>query len=102
MSVHLDRGYDSENTREKLKSRGFTPEISEKGKPAPVTATKRWVVERTSSWQNADKKLVWCTERRGRVIDFWIAFSEVVIVVRRLIREAWTRYRWEGRPHRRP
>ena len=27
----------------------------------------------------------WCTERRGRVIDFWIAFSEVVIVVRGLI-----------------
>ena len=46
-----------------------------------------WVVERTSSWHNAHKKLVWCTERRGRVDDFWIAFSEVVIVVRRLIRE---------------
>ena len=30
---------------------------------------------------NAHKKLVWCTERRDRVIDFWIAFSEVVITV---------------------
>ncbi len=77
--------------------------ISEKGKPAPLAATKRWVVERTnSSWSNAHKKLAWCTQRRGRVIDFWIAFCEVVIVVRRLIREAWTRYRWEGRPRRRP
>lgn len=102
MSVHLDRGYDSETTREKLRSRGFTPEISEKGKPALLQTGKRWVVERTNSWHNAHKKLVWCTERRGRVIDFWTAFSEVVIVVRRLIREAWTRYRWEGRPHRRP
>jgi transposase len=102
MSVHLDRGYDSETNREKLRSRGFAPEISEKGKPALLQIGKRWVVERTNSWHNAHKKLVWCTERRGRVIDFWIAFSEVVIVVRRLIREAWIRYRWEGRPRRRP
>jgi hypothetical protein len=76
-NIHLDRGYDSE-------------------------ATNRWVVERTSSWHNAHKKLVWCTERRGRVIDFWVAFSEVVIIVRRLIREGWRRYRWEGRPCRQP
>jgi len=102
MSVHLDRGYDSEATRERLRDRGLVGAISEKGKPAPLASTKRWVVERTNSWNNAHKKLVWCTERRGRVIDFWIAFSEVIIVVRRLIQEAWTRYRWEGRPHRRP
>jgi transposase len=102
MSVHLDRGYDSQATREKLKSRGLEPMISEKGKPAPLQATKRWVVERTNSWNNAHKKLVWCTERRGRVIDFWVAFSEVVITVGRLVREAWTRYRWESRPRRRP
>ena len=76
--------------------------ISEKGKPAPLQATKRWVVERTNSWHNAHKKLVWCTERRGRVIDFWIAFSETILIVRRLIRKAWTHYRWEGRPSRRP
>jgi transposase len=102
MSVHLDRGYDSQTTREKLKSRGLEPMISERGKPAPLGATKRWVVERTNSWSNAHKKLVWCTERRDRVIDFWIAFSEVVITVGRLVREAWTRYRWESRPRRRP
>jgi hypothetical protein len=38
----------------------------------------------------------------GRVVDFWVAFSEVVIIVRRLIREGWIRYRWVGRPSRRP
>ena len=102
MRVHLDRGYDSATTREKLRSHGFIPDISEKGKPILLRTGKRWVVERTTSWHNAHKKLVWCTERRGRVIDFWIAFSEVIIVVRRLIRKAWTHYRWEGRPHRRP
>ncbi len=102
MKVHLDRGYDSELTRERLEERGLLWEISKKGKPAPFWATNRWVVERTSSWHNAHKKLVWCTERRGRVVDFWVAFSEVVIIVRRLIREGWRRYRWEGRPSRRP
>jgi hypothetical protein len=59
-------------------------------------------IERTNSWHNAHKKLAWCTERQGRVIDFWVAFSDVIIIVRRLIREGWTRYRWEGRPARRP
>jgi IS5 family transposase len=100
--IRLDRGYDSEATREKLRDRGLIPEISQKGRPDPVAATGRWIVERTNSWHNAHKKLVWCTERRGRVIDFWVAFSEVVIIVRRLIREGWSRYRWEGRPARRP
>ncbi len=70
--------------------------------PAPLGATKRWVVERTNSWSNAHKKLLWCTEREGRVIDFWIAFSNVIIIVGRLIREGWRHYRWEGRPSRRP
>jgi len=102
-SVHLDRGYDSLLTRERLRELGLGWEISGKGKPAPYWATIRWVVERTSSWHNAHKKLVWCTERVGRVIDFSrVAFSEVVIIVRRLIREGWRRYRWEGRPSRRP
>ena len=101
--VHLDRGYDSNLARERLEDRGLIGEISEKGKSAPLGATNRWVVERTnSSWHNAHKKLMWCTEREGRVIDFWVAFSDVVIIVRRLIREAWSRYRWETRPPRRP
>lgn len=101
-SVHLDRGYDSSSTRQRLADLGLKWEISGKGKPAPFWATRRWVVERTGSWHNAHKKLAWCTERIGRVIDFWVAFSDVVIIVRRLIRESWIRYRWEGRPSRQP
>jgi transposase len=102
MSVHLDRGYDSKLTRERLKGLGLGWEISGKGKPAPFWATNRWVVERTISWSNAHKKLLWCTERVGRVIDFWLAFSGIVITVGRLVRSGWTHYRWEGRPCRRP
>ncbi len=102
ISVHLDRGYDSKSTRQKLHLRGLLAQISEKGKPAPIAATKRWVVERTNSWGNAHKKLVWCTERVDQVIDFWLAFSAIVITVGRLVRKGWTHYRWEGRPCRRP
>ena len=100
-SRHLDRGYDSGATRQRVQERGLSGEISKKGKPAPLATTKRWVIERTGSWHNAHKKLVWCTERKGE-IDFWVAFSEVDIIVRRLIGGGWSRYRWEGRPSRMP
>lgn len=100
--VHLDRAYDSNVTHRLLQERGLEGVICQKGKLAPLQATNRWVVERTNSWQNAHKKLVWCTEREGRVIDFWIAFSNTIIIVGRLIRAAWRNYRWEGRPSRRP
>jgi hypothetical protein len=56
--VHLQRGFDSDLTREQLEERGPIGVISAKGMPAPLQATKRWVVERTNSWNNAHKKLV--------------------------------------------
>lgn len=102
VTVHLDRGYDSGVTRARLAARGMDAEIAARGKPAPVTAGQRWVVERTNAWANAHKKLVWCTERRTAVVAFWLAFSAVIIIVGRLVRQAWTRYRWETRPRRRP
>lgn len=102
VSVHLDRAYDSNVARRLLEERGLEGAISKKGTPDPLGTTKRWVVERTNSWTNAHKKLLWCTEREGRVIDFWIAFSNAIIIVGRLIREAWTHYRWEGRLSHRP
>ncbi len=93
MTVHLDGVDDSGRTRERLRARDLYGEIAAGGKPAPVTAEPRWVVERTTTWINAHKKLGWCTERRARVIAFWIAFSAVIVMVGRLVREAWSRYR---------
>lgn len=75
MTVHLDRGYDSAVTRQRLAARGLGAAIAEQGKPAPLTAGNRWVMARTNAWTNADKKLVWCTERRARVVDFRLAFD---------------------------
>ena len=36
------------------------------------------------------------------VVAFWLALASAVLVCGRLIRRAWTHYRWEGRPRRRP
>jgi hypothetical protein len=48
------------------------------------------------------RKLQICTEVRARVIDAFIALAGAIITTRRLIREGWIRYRWDGRPTRRP
>lgn len=39
---------------------------------------------------------------RAPVIRFYLAFAIAIIIVRRLIREGWKRYRWDGRPSRSP
>ena len=60
-------------------------------------------MERTNSWHNRGfRKLHICTEKRARVIDAFIALANAIITTRRLIREAWTRYRWNTRPTRQP
>jgi hypothetical protein len=59
-------------------------------------------VERTHAWANQYGKLRWCTERRRLVVEFWLALANAAIVCGRLIRRAWTHYRWDGRPRRRP
>jgi len=100
--VHLDAGYDSHVTRQLLADRALQGRIARKGIPAPVQATKRWPVERTHAWHNSFFKLARCTERRQRVGDFYIALANAIVLVRRLLRRAWTLYRWETRPGRRP
>jgi hypothetical protein len=68
----------------------------------PVQAGRRWPVERTHAWANQYGKLRWCTERRRLVVEFWLALAGAAIVCGRLVRRAWTSYRWDDRPHRRP
>jgi IS5 family transposase len=92
--VHLDAGYDSQATRDELAARKMTGQIAHKGEKAPIQASQRWPVERTNAWHNAFNRLQRCYERREDVID--------AITVRSLIRQAWTTYRWDSRPARRP
>jgi hypothetical protein len=97
-TVHLDRGYDSKVTRTLLANLALSGEIARKGKPAPLQVGQRWVVERTHAWMNGYGKLRRCTERVGRVVDFYLFLAAVFVVVRCLIQRARTRYRWPGRP----
>jgi transposase len=99
--VHLDAGYDYQPCRQVLTRRRMLGEIATRGVPAPIQASRRWPVERTHAWGNQYGKLRWCTERRRRVVEFWLALANAAIVCGRL-RRAWTCYRWEGRPRRRP
>ena len=55
-------------------------------------------MERTHAWGNQYGKLRWCTERRRGVVEFWLALVNALIVLGRLLRRAWTRYRWDSRP----
>lgn len=98
----LDAGYDYQPCRDALTERGMLGQIATRGKPAPVQVGRRWVIERTHAWGNQYGKLRWCTERRRLVVEFWLALVIAVITLGRLLRRAWTHYRWDSRSPRRP
>jgi len=100
--VYLDAGYDYQPCRQVLAERGMVAHIATRGRPTPVQVGRRWVIERTHAWGNQYGKLRWCTERRRLVVEFWLALASAVIICGRLVRRAWTHYRWAGRPRRRP
>ncbi|WP_319461064.1 IS5 family transposase [Micromonospora sp. RTP1Z1] len=102
VTVHLDAGYDSAVTRTLLAERGLTGKIAHKGDKAPIQAGQRWHVERTNSWHNAFNRLQRCYERTEKVIDAYFDLADTIITVRSLTRRAWTIYRWDTRPTRRP
>ena len=102
VTVHLDSGYDSGVTRDELRSRHMTGEISRKGDKAPIQATRRWHVERTNAWHNGFNRLQRCYERNEDVINAYFDLADAIITTRRLIREAWTTHRWDTRPPKRP
>lgn len=102
ITVHLDAGYDSDNTRTLLAGRGLHGRIAHKGEKAPIQASRRWHVERTHAWQNAFHRLARCFERRALVVDAFFDLADAIITVRSLIRRAWTTHRWHTRPHHSP
>jgi transposase len=102
ITVHLDAGYDSGKTRDELQRRSLNGEIAHKGDKAPIQAGQRWHVERTNSWHNSFNRLQRCYERNEEVIDAFFDLADTIITLRRLIREAWTLYRWDTRPAKPP
>jgi IS5 family transposase len=102
IQVHPDAGYDSQKTRDELAGRGMTGQIAHKGQKAPIQAGQRWPVERTNAWHNAFSRLQRCYERHEEVIDAFFDPADAIITMRSLIRQAWTAYRRDSRPARRP
>jgi transposase len=98
VTVYLDRGYDGQPSRTLLDEFGFQGAIARKGVPAPLQTGTRWVVERTHSWMNGFGKLRRCTEKRSAVVDFYLFLAAALVVLRRLIQSARSRYRWPSRP----
>lgn len=56
------------------------------------------MVERTNSWLNGYGKLRRCTDRDGKIVDFYLYLAAALLTVRRLIQRARIHYRWENRP----
>lgn len=80
--------------------RGMAGQNATRGRPAPLQVGRRWVIERSHAWLNTFGKLRWCTERRQACAAFHLTLACVVVIIRRLIRQAWTHYRWPKRPSR--
>ena len=98
MTVHLDRGYDGGPT-----ARSSTPSASTAPSPARAScalsqAGLRWVVERTHQWMNGYGKLRRRTEKRRAVVDFYLFLAAALVVLRRFLQRACTRYRWPACP----
>lgn len=101
-TVHLDAAYGPIKGKKTAAEHGLLANIAVKGIAAPIQNTKRWPVERTNAWGNQFFKIARCTERRTKVINAYLSLAHAIITLRRLIRQAWTLYRWDQRPAKRP
>ncbi len=102
ITVHLDAGYDSAKTRELVTELGCQAVISP---PPRGTLASRCPLGRGAHQRLAQPRLqetAICTERRARVSEAFNALANAIIIIRRLLRTAWTSYRWDTRPARRP
>src|SRR5918994_1569709 len=66
--LHADKAYDFPRCREALRKRGVTPRIARRGiEPSEKLGRYRWVVERTLSWINRNRRLKVRYERRDDI-----------------------------------
>jgi len=96
--VHLDRGYDSAGTRDLLDELGYVHEIARKPIPAPIQARQTLGRGTHPLLMNGYGKIRRCTEKRRVVAELYLHLAATLTVIRRLINQARTRYRWPTRP----
>ncbi len=66
--LHADKAYDFPRCREALRKRGITPRIARRGIDSSEKLGRyRWVVERTLSWVNRNRRLKVRYERRDDI-----------------------------------
>lgn len=97
-TVHLDSGYDGKPSRAVLAAHDLAGEIVPKGAKTLIQIGGRWVCERTHSWMNGYGKLRRCTDKDGKIVDFYLYLAAAFVTLRSLIREARQTYRWDTRP----
>ncbi|TLP90229.1 IS5 family transposase [Nesterenkonia salmonea] len=97
--VDLDAGYDSKKTRDTLDRLGCEHRISPKGEFIKINHTRRWKVERVNSWHTRGFGLLQVVlDRSAPVQQAWIQLANTIIVLKRLLKETWPRFRWDSRP----
>ena len=55
-------------------------------------------MERLHSWMNGYGKLRRCTDKRKVIVEFYLYLAATLTVIRRLINQARSLYRWPTRP----
>lgn len=97
--VHLDAGYDSKKTRDFLGRLGCQDRTSPKGEFIEINHTRRWMVERMNSWHTRGFRLLQVVLDRGTAAqEAFVQLANAIIVLKRLLKEAWSTHRWESRP----
>jgi transposase len=73
--LHADKGYDYDDLRRWLRSRGITPRIARRGiETSTRLGRHRWVVERTVSWLSICRRL---HRRYERKPEHFLAFAGI-------------------------
>lgn len=98
-TLHLDRGYDSGVTRERLAAAGIHDAVIQKRgtktpdvKKQPVTLGLRWIVEATNSWWSNYGQLRRSTDRKTVHRHTALSLATVILMVSRLLdyRDRWS------------
>jgi transposase len=94
-TLHLDRGYDTNNVRAAVQAAGIAeldaprvrPKISTRSRQPrqPVPLGDRWPVERTNSWLSNYGQLRRNTDRRRQHRDAQLAFVIAILLIVKLV-----------------
>lgn len=99
ITVHLDAGYNSSVIRQTLTILDCDWQISPKGTFVQINHTKRWMIERTNSWHTRVFGILQVVlDRSAPTQQAWTSLANAIIVLRRLLKEAWVKHRWDTRP----